>query len=120
MNTATHQAIASSENVWDKNESFLLTPAEAATTFKLAPPGAEFALHLLIDAPIVDDAGNDTDQVMERAMHGFTRISRREAVRLAQETLSDAAVERGARIRVVRSEYMRPWRDKPHLMFWIG
>lgn len=92
-----------------------LTTAEAVKMVKSAPAGSKFAAIISADAAIE----GDDDHVFRGACSSYVNLSRKDAVRLAGNMLSETMEARGGRlvIRVAVSEYRS---DEGKATYWIG
>jgi hypothetical protein len=79
-------------------ERTLCTREEAVRLIKRAPPKTTFCVHVSRDAPIADKS----ESVFPLGLFTYLRITRKDALRMARDCVSDALEARGARIPMAR------------------
>lgn len=92
-----------------------LTRAEAVAMIKKAPTGTRFAVHIRGDAPVAD---ND-DECYAGCFFSSIAVSRKDAMRIAGEGITDNLEEKGARIRLSVYIWTNPVLGD-HTTYWIG
>jgi hypothetical protein len=98
----------------------LLTSAEAVAYAKRAR-GAKFCVHIRSDAPVVDAAGGATDSFFRNGCSGYMTLTKKQAVKLLGEFLSESFERRGGRIAMTDRTYVSAYQGaKPARTIWIG
>lgn len=87
-----------------------LTRAELTAQIRNAPTGAKFAIHVMQDAPIAGEPG----RIFQNGLRTHISLSRKVALRIAGEYLSETLEKRGARIP------FHIYESKGHICYWIG
>jgi hypothetical protein len=92
-----------------------LKTVEACAMIRKAKSGVKFHLHLRFDLKIEGDPGN----VYSGAGGGYVTISRKEALRIVKEMISERLEEKGARVSLtVRSSTCEILGTRTR--YWIG
>jgi hypothetical protein len=91
-------------------ETLLLKCDEAVRLVKRIPAGSKIYLHVWLDLPIE----GEPDKLIPCGGSTSVELSRKEALRVAQELLTPLMEERGARVRIA----VHPCHN--YTAYWIG
>lgn len=97
-----------------QNDAYKLTRADAVSMLRRAPPGSRFAVHIRGDAAIE----GDDEHVIPGGLRGHVGVSRKEAMRIAGEMVSEAHEVRGARVPVCIHTFHGA--SGSSVTYWIG
>lgn len=100
--------------MYDAEQSFKMTTADALKFIKRAPAGCGFAVHLRFDLPIA----GEPDKVFPHGGSGHLTVSRKEALRVVGNMVSGRLAERGARVPLSLTIYESF--DGVRRTIWIG